>query len=260
LEQSVIKIKDQDSPFLFNQITNSFFLHFICIRLLDFQHRIMGQKSSFDIFCVTTSVGGTVIGTVRSASWAFTPQDSGILVYNLSGRAARTIGANETTSSITGYVVVDRTNNNAAIIHTYGTGFGRRNSLEMRSDIAAATTGPVIGSRTVLAGSLNSGDNPVDHDIVWVSGLDSEVILPATTMAPILPEVRLFAPPSLSGFMGILVRNASSVEIENYSVTLSLNTTLTANSYRNGQNFNQAIAATRSAATTAGFLNAETNP
>jgi hypothetical protein len=50
------------------------------------------------------------------------------------------------------------------------------------------------------------------------------------------------------------------VEIEQYGVTLSLNTALTAAAYRNGQNLTQAIAAVRAAATTAGFLNAETNP
>jgi formylglycine-generating enzyme required for sulfatase activity/sugar lactone lactonase YvrE len=209
---------------------------------------------------VTTSLNGTSIGTVRSASWAFTPQDTGILVYTLGGTALRTIGANETTGTLTGYVVVDRANNNAAIIQTYGTGFGRRNSLEMRSDIDVASTGPVLGSRTVLAGSLNNGDTPVDHDMVWVTGKDAEVIVAATTTSPILPQVRLFAPTSMTGFMGILMRNPAPVEIEHYGVTLSLNTALTAAAYRNGQNLTQAIAAARAAATAAGFLNAETNP
>jgi hypothetical protein len=209
---------------------------------------------------VTTRIGSTVIGTVRSTSWAFTPQDTGILVYTLSGTSLRTIGANETTGTLTGYVVVDRANNNAAIIQTYGSSFGRRNSLEMRPDIAVASTGPVLGSRTVLAGSLNNGDTPVDHDMVWVTGKDAEVVVAATTTSPILPQVRLFAPTSMTGFMCILARNPSSVEIEHYGVTLSLNTTLTAAAYRNGQNLTQAIAAARAAATTAGFPNAETNP
>ena len=209
---------------------------------------------------VTTRIGSTVIGTVRSTSWAFTPQDTGILVYTLSGTSLRTIGANETTGTLTGYVVVDRANNNAAIIQTYGSSFGRRNSLEMRPDIAVASTGPVLGSRTVLAGSLNNGDTPVDHDMVWVTGKDAEVVVAATTTSPILPQVRLFAPTSMTGFMCILARNPASVEIEHYGVTLSLNTALTAAAYRNGQNLTQAIAAARAAATTAGFPNAETNP
>ena len=209
---------------------------------------------------VTTSLNGTPIGTVRSASWAFTPQDTGILVYTLSGSALRTIGANETIGTLTGYVVVDRANNNAAIIQTYGSSFGRRNSLEMRPDIAVASTGPVVGSRTVLAGSLNNGDTPVDHDMVWVTGKDAEVVVAATTTSPILPQVRLFAPTSMTGFMCILARNPASVEIEHYGVTLSLNTTLTSAAYRNGQNLTQAIAAARADATKVGFLNAETNP
>lgn len=209
---------------------------------------------------VTTSLNGTPIGTVRSTSWAFTPQDTGILVYTLSGSALRTIGANETIGTLTGYVVVDRANNNAAIIQTHGLSFGRRNSLEMRPDIAVASTGPVLGSRTVLAGSLNNGDTPVDHDMVWVTGKDAEVVVAATTTSPILPQVRLFAPTSMTGFMCILARIPASVEIEHYGVTLSLNTTLTAASYRNGQNLTQAIAAVRAAAATAGFPNAETNP
>jgi hypothetical protein len=96
--------------------------------------------------------------------------------------------------------------------------------------------------------------------MVWVTGKDAEVVVAATTTSPILPQVRLFAPTSMTGFMCILARIPASVEIEHYGVTLSLNTTLTSAAYRNGQNLTQAIAAARADATKVGFLNAETNP
>jgi PKD repeat protein len=207
---------------------------------------------------VTTKIGATEIGKAMSATWSVAPLDNqaGILVYRLTGNATRTIGANETIGAITGYVVVDRINNNAAIIQTYGTGFARRNSLETRDDIAVASTGPVNGSRTVLAGSLNSGNDPVDHDLVWLTGRDVENTVAAATTAPaVQPAIKIFAPASLSGILGVLVRDVSSVEIDSFTVTLTLDNALTANAYRYTQNLQQAIDSTRAAAAAAGFIN-----
>jgi hypothetical protein len=212
---------------------------------------------------VTSKIGATEIGKVMSASWSLAPQDSqaGILVYKLSGNATRTIGSNETTGAITGYVVLDRINNNAAIIQTYGTGFGRRNSLEMREDIAVASTGPVAGSRTVIVGSLNNGSNPVDHDLIWVTGRDTEnTLATATTTPSIQPAIKLFAPATMNGMLGVLARGVSSIEIDSFIVTLTLDNALTANAYRNTQTLEQAIHASRAAAAAAGYSNLETNP
>jgi hypothetical protein len=112
---------------------------------------------------VTSTLGSTILGNVTSTSWAVATQDNsaGILVYNITGNATRTSGSTETTGNFTGYMVVDRVNNNAAFIQTYTIGFAKRNSLEERPDIAAASTGPVVGSRTVFAGSVISRNETV---------------------------------------------------------------------------------------------------
>jgi len=212
---------------------------------------------------VTTRIGATVVGSVTSATWALPAQDSraNILVYRLAGNATQTEGANETTGSISGYVVVDRLNNNAAIIQTYGTGLARRNSLEIREDITVASTGPVAGSRTVFAGSVNSGNNPVDHDLVWVTGRDAENTVAAATTSPtVQPAIRVFAPTTMSGILGVLVRGSSSVGIDSVAVTLTLDNNLTANAHRNAHTLEQAIQSTRAAAAAAGFLNQEEFP
>jgi hypothetical protein len=204
---------------------------------------------------VTSTIGSTVLGNVTSTSWSVALQDNsaGVLIYNLAGNATRTIGAGETTGNFTGYFVVDRINNNAAIIQTYSLGFAKRNSLEIRNDIAAASTGPVVGSRTVFAGSLNSGNDPVDHDIVWITGRDVENVFPATTTPVAQPAARVFAPATMSGIAGMLVRGQNAVEIDSFVVTLTLNTALTANAYRNSLTFDQAIETARSTARGAGF-------
>jgi hypothetical protein len=210
---------------------------------------------------ITTKIGNTLIGTVVSKSWSVALQDSGILVYTLAGNATRTIGANETAGTISGYFLIDRANDNAAIIQTYGTGFAKRNSLEMRPDIASASTGPVVGSRTVFAGSLNSGDDPVDHDLTWITGRDEEIVVaPATTTPSVLPAIKVFAPSTMAGTLGTLARDLSSVEIDSFSVTLTINKPLTATAIRNSQTLEQAILATRAAANAAGFIDDASTP
>jgi hypothetical protein len=59
----------------------------------------------------------------------------------------------------------------------------------------------------------------------------------------------------MSGVAGMLIRDAASVEIDSFNVTLTLNNTLTANAYRNNQNLAAAIESTRAAANAAGFIN-----
>jgi hypothetical protein len=209
---------------------------------------------------VTSTLGSTVLGNVTSTSWSVATQDNaaGILVYNITGNATRTSGSTETTGNFTGYMVVDRVSNNAAFIQTYTIGFAKRNSLEERPDIAAASTGPVVGSRTVFAGSMNAGDDAdLDHDVVWITGRDAEnIVAPATTTPSVQPAIKVFAPTTMSGVAGMLIRDgASGPEIDSFNVTLTLNSTLTANAYRNNQTLEQAIGSTRSAANAAGFIN-----
>jgi hypothetical protein len=208
---------------------------------------------------VTSTLGSTILGNVTSTSWSVATQDNsaGILVYNITGNATRTSGSTETTGNYTGYMVVDRINNNAAFIQTYTIGFAKRNSLEDRPDIAAASTGPVVGSRTVFAGSMNAGDDAdLDHDLVWITGRDAEnIVAPATTTPSVQPAIKVFAPATMSGTAGMLIRDGASVEIDSFNVTLTLNNTLTANAYRNNQNLAAAIESTRAAANAAGFIN-----
>jgi hypothetical protein len=175
----------------------------------------------------------------------------------MTGNATRTIGSTEFTGNYTGYMVVDRINNNAAFIQTYNVGFAKRNALENRPDIAAASTGPVVGSRTVFAGSVNSGDEAdIDHDLVWITGRDAENTFPATTTPSVQPAVKLYAPATMSGVAGMLVHlEDGSVEIDSFNVVLTLNPALTANAYRLNQTLEQAIESTREAASAAGFTN-----
>ena len=194
---------------------------------------------------VTTKVGTTTIGSVTSEVWSITPSDAlSILVYTLSGNATRTAGAVESNGTIKGYFVMDRGNNDAAIIQTYGSGLLARNSLETRNDIAAYSTGPVTGSRTVFAGSLNSGNSTTDHDLVWITGQDSAVTV-ATGKT-------VFAPSIMSGIIGTIAQS-SAVEIDSFSVALTLNNSLTANA--SSSNLTSTITAVRKAASDAGYPN-----
>ena len=201
---------------------------------------------------VTTQVGSTVVGSVTSDRWALTLQDTGVLIYSLSGTATRTIGAGEKIGGIVGYVVLDRANDKVAFIETYTSGFYKYNSLDLREDFSVVTTGPVAGSRTAIVGSLNSGENPVDHDLACITGSDAEIVV--ATASGGSPEIKVFAPNIMTGLMFTLVRNPL-LEIDAFNVSLTLNKTLTTNAYRSQMTFNQAVTATRAAAAAAGFIN-----
>jgi hypothetical protein len=204
---------------------------------------------------VTSKVGETIVGSAISAPWALTMQDNGVLVYGLGGSASRTVGARQQAGTISGYVVLDRKNDKVAIIETYSLGFYKYNSLELRDDFSVVTTGPVAGSRTAIVGSLNGGGEPVDHDIACITGSDAEVLVAsATVTSPILPEVKVFAPNTMTGVLLTLVRE-STIEIDTFNVTLTLNKTLTTSTYRNQLTFEQAVNATRATAVAAGFVN-----
>ena len=193
---------------------------------------------------VTTKVGITTIGSVTSDVWSITPSDAlSILVYTLSGNATRTAGAAESTGTIAGYFVMDRTNNDAAIIQTYGSGLLARNSLETRNDIAAYSTGPVTGSRTVFSGSLNSGNSTTDHDLVWITGKDSSV--------NVATGKTVFAPSTMSGIIGTIAQ-ISAVEVDSFSITLTINNTLTANA--SNSTLSDTITAVRAAAAAVGYI------
>ncbi len=201
---------------------------------------------------VTTKVGSKIVGSVTSDRWALTLQDTGVLIYKLGGTATRTIGAGEQIGGIAGYMVLDRTNDKVAIIETYSSGFYRYNSLDLREDFSVVTTGPVAGSRTAIVGSLNSGDNPVDHDLACITGSDAEIMVAAAAVGA--PEIKVFAPNTMTGMMFTLVRNPL-LEIDAFNVSLTLNKALTTNAYRSQMTFEQAVTATRAAASVAGFVN-----
>jgi hypothetical protein len=201
---------------------------------------------------VTTQVGGKIVGSVTSDRWALTLQDTGVLIYTLSGTATRTIGAGEKVGIIAGYMVLDRVNDKVAIIETYTSGFFKYNSLDLREDFSVVTTGPVAGSRTAIVGSLNSGNSPVDHDLACMTGIDAEILVAAATGSA--PEVKVFAPNTITGLMFTLVRSPT-LEVDVFNVSLALNKPLTTNARINFSTFDQAVTATRAAATTAGFIN-----
>jgi hypothetical protein len=179
-------------------------------------------------------------------------QDTGVLIYTLSGTATRTIGAGEEVGRIAGYMVLDRVNDKVAIIETYTSGFFKYNSLDLREDFSVVTTGPVAGSRTAIVGSLNSGNSPVDHDLACMTGIDAEILVAAATGSA--PEVKVFAPNTITGLMFTLVRSPT-LEVDVFNVSLALNKPLTTNAYRSQMTFNQAVTATRAAAAAAGFIN-----
>jgi formylglycine-generating enzyme required for sulfatase activity len=95
----------------------------------------------------------------------------------------------------------------------------------------------------------------------WITGRDEEITVAiATTTPSALPALKVFAPSSMNGTIGTLVRGLSSVEIDSFNVTLTSNKPLTTTAIRNGHTLEQAILATRAAANAAGYIDDASTP
>ena len=159
-------------------------------------------------------------------------QQSGVLVYTLKGTGISTNGPLESKKSVSGFLIMDEENQNAALIMFGGKpGVNGYNQLTQRTEIAAHSTGPVNGSRTVYTGSVVRDLDEVDDngteeiEMLWVSGLDSVIQLSKTS------QERVTAPKTLKGFMTMLTLDDNLIpSLEEYSIQLKLDTknTLTA--------------------------------
>ncbi|MDX2081457.1 MAG: hypothetical protein SFU53_11805 [Terrimicrobiaceae bacterium] len=186
----------------------------------------------------------TSAGPVTTESWTLTLNDPTILVYRLAGRAIRTNGPKELAGTLAGFLVVDRKNQNGAIITTSATTSGKRFTVENREDLAVHSTGPIRGSRTLIVGSVNSGDaGTEEHEIVWLTGLDALVTLGTGNT--------LFAPSALTGVIGTLTLDP--VGIDSGSATLSLDVPSTLAARTGGESLNQAVQRIRNSLTSQGF-------
>lgn len=174
---------------------------------------------TLDVAVSTRTVGrysvrvSNAFGDPQTSFGILTSNDAGLLVYSLRGTSNMTDGSTETFQRLNGFLLIDRTNgaNRVALVNLVRVGRASFYALEDFTGVAYHTTGPVVGSRSVLAGSISSGTFPnIEIETFWLSGLDRLAILSPTEFA--------VAPPAFNGVIGMLTLE-DGVAIDNYNVT-----------------------------------------
>jgi hypothetical protein len=217
-------------------------------------NNVRASSAGFYSLQITNSAG-----KANAANWVVALEQSGVLVYTLKGTGFSTSGHREMKRSISGLLVVDEVNQNAAIIITGGkAGVDGYNQLIEKNEVSMHSTGPIKGSRTVISGSIirdldSTDDNGTEEiESLWISGLDSVVKLSSS--------LEVVAPKSLKGFMATLsLDNTFVPSIEEYSINLSLDMVNTLNAANNSETLSSAVARIRSLLNNQGFTSIDNN-
>jgi hypothetical protein len=139
--------------------------------------------------------------------------DSGIVVYSINATGNSTTGAAKQAASFGGYLVRERSTGKShffwmdAVKKTY--------TYELRTDLTEKSTGPFVGSTSVLRGYASSES---DEEMVWFSGTDA--------LNAINTSIKTLAPSVMTGQINSFI-NDNSASIEMLNVSLKLDTAQT---------------------------------
>jgi len=156
-------------------------------------------------------------------------QDLGLLIYSLSGNEVFANMMGSSTVALTGFLVVDRENQQfAEVIINQRL---RQFRIEENKPIRVFSTGPLPrGSRTVFAMATTDQDS---LEVAWVDGVDAVVALGGGLSA--------IAPRSMRGQWGSASAQDGDTELVSLPVTLTLHTVQTRTSRSLSENLASAV-------------------
>ena len=155
----------------------------------------------------------TSAGTISTESKTLVVGDSRLVVYSMNATGNSTIGATKQTANFGGYLVRERSTGKShffwmdAVKKTY--------TYELRTDLTEKSTGPFVGSTSVLRGYASSES---DEEMVWFSGTDA--------LNDINTSIKTLAPSVMTGQINSFI-NDNSASIEMLNVALALHTAQT---------------------------------
>jgi hypothetical protein len=155
----------------------------------------------------------TSAGSILTDSKTLVVGDSGIVVYSINATGNSTTGAAKQAASFGGYLVRERSTGKShffwmdAVKKTY--------TYELRTDLTEKSTGPFVGSTSVLRGYASSES---DEEMVWFSGTDA--------LNAINTSIKTLAPSVMTGQINSFI-NDNSASIEMLNVSLKLDTAQT---------------------------------
>jgi hypothetical protein len=183
----------------------------------------------------------TSAGTILTESQTLHVEDTGTLVYKISANGSVATGANRTTAKLEGYLVRDRSAGDSCFV--WANPAGKTLIVDPRPELIMKSTGPVVGSTSVLRSYLQELD---DEESIWLSGIDNLVMVsPKTTprgRSPSLPAQKtwVLAPQSLEGHLNTITNDGSTI-IEMLRATLTLDTAQTLKAIKEDGGFDSTI-------------------
>jgi len=155
-----------------------------------------------------------------------------VLVYTVKGSGFHATATSSQSVSSGGYFVMNETNNASSFIWTASTPT-KTYSLEQHTNIDCQIAGSGVGASTLFSMALASGSFPqVEKDVIWMSGTNALVALNTSNSIP--------APSAMTGFVNTLVLQGGT-QIQNQSVTLTLDKTNTLVALTNNETFSATI-------------------
>jgi hypothetical protein len=162
------------------------------------------DASSAGLYSVTVT---TPNGKVTTAPAQLRINDSGLLIYKLTGTGKAYAGTVATNAALSGYLVLDRSGQRGGLIIGSKSGSQNIHRLEIHDDLDTQSTGPVPKTQTVVS-ELVAGEFAL-----WMDGTDGLLTISKTDKA--------VGPATMKGFANS-IDLGSNVRIETVSLTLAL--------------------------------------
>ncbi len=132
------------------------------------------DASSAGLYSVTVT---TPAGKITTSPAQLRVNDTGLLIYKLTGTGTAYAGATATTGAVTGFLVLDRAGQRGGFLFNSKSGSQNIHRLEVHEDLNTQSTGPVPKTQTVVS-ELVGGEYSL-----WLNGTDGLLTVGKTDKA-----------------------------------------------------------------------------
>lgn len=185
------------------------------------------DANSPGLFSVTVT---TPAGKLTTPAAQLIVNDSGLLIYKLTGTGTAYEGTVSTVAALSGYLVLDRAGQRGGLILGSKRGSQSIHSLEVHENLHTQSTGPVPKTQTVVSEMV------ADEFVLWVNGADSLLTIQKTLSRTDLAV----GPATLKGYANSL-DIGPKVRIETVSLTLALDAINSIPARQNAETVEQAM-------------------
>jgi hypothetical protein len=169
----------------------------------------------------------TSSGKIVSEAQALFVEDTGRVVYRVRASGTSAENAARTTARLEGYLVRDRDTGSACFLWTNPS--AKTWAAEWLPDLTMKSTGPMIGSTTVLR---RYTEYDPEEEAIWFSGIDRLIRLGNST--------QVLAPSTLDGYLNTITTEGSTI-IEMLKATLILDNAQTLKAITLDEDINETL-------------------